>query len=64
MTLKWLAVCVMLDYGNASVRQFYSIFFFKKLFLQVSLYLNGNKAQIKNKAEIRMMKDDFRDSRG
>ena len=38
--------------------------FFKKLFLQVSLYLNGNKAQIKNKAEIRMMKDDFRDSRG
>ena len=27
LTLKWLAVCVMLDYGNASVGQFYSIFF-------------------------------------
>ena len=29
LTLKWLAVCVMLDYGNTSVRQYYSILFQK-----------------------------------
>ena len=88
LTLKWLAMCIMLDYTNATVRflwafTYYLEYFnnaikqvwpimiwlfihnhFIMLFPQVSLYLNGDKAKIKNAKTIGRMKEDYRKSQG